>query len=492
MPRPGDQITPSIRLVRELGSGGMGSVWVADHGSLQTQVVVKFMHVQLTGDRESVLRFSREAAAGANVKSPHVVQVYDHGIAPDGAPFIVMELLEGSDLAAHCEKNGPMLLVEVDHVISQTCKALARAHERGIVHRDIKPQNIFLTNVGGGEPFVKVLDFGIAKAGGVQNSMSSATKTGALMGTPYYMSPEQTIGAKGVDHRTDLWALGVVAFECLTGQRPFEAETIGGLAVAICHGPMPVPSRINRTLPPEVDRWFATACAREVTQRFNSAKEMADGLHMLVTARLSDQRFSSDPRGLPHAATEMAAPLPLPPTVPTQPNVASMVTEPAPTLGVTTRAPVSGEVEDTPRIPKRGKGASLGIATAVVLLGAVAVGLKMASPSPAQPSAASAQAAEPPTPATLEVHSPPLVPPSAAPVALSPLAVAAPPVAAPTARTAQPKPTARTSTTAPPPLTAQAPASLSSPPTLPKSTPNCNPPFILDSQNHKVPKPECE
>jgi len=483
MPRPGDQITPSIRLVRELGSGGMGSVWVADHGALQTQVVVKFMHVQLTGDRESVLRFSREAAAGANVKSPHVVQVYDHGIAPDGAPFIVMELLEGSDLAAHCEKNGPMLLVEVDHVISQTCKALARAHERGIVHRDIKPQNIFLTNVGGGEPFVKVLDFGIAKAGGVQNSMSSATKTGALMGTPYYMSPEQTIGAKGVDHRTDLWALGVVAFECLTGQRPFEAETIGGLAVAICHGPMPVPSRINRTLPPEVDRWFATACAREVTQRFNSAKEMADGLHMLVTARLSDQRFSSDPRSLPHAATEMAAPLPLPPTVPTQPNVAPTVVEP--TLGVTTRAPVSGEVEDAPHIPKSGKGAALGIAAAVLLVGAVAVGFKLASPSPAQPSAASAQAVELP---------PPTPPPSAATaVALSPLPVVAPPVAA-SAERKGPAPAATTQRQGAPPIVVPSGpknAGKSSAPAAPPRVPNCDPNYTLDANGEQHFKPEC-
>src|SRR5580704_3098642 len=166
MPQPGDPITPSIRLVRELGSGGMGSVWVADHAALQTQVVVKFMHVQLSGDRDSVLRFSREAIAGANVKSPHVVQVYDHGIAPDGAPFIVMELLEGADLAAHLERRGAMPLGEVEQLISQACKALAQAHERNIVHRDIKPQNIFLTKVGGGEHFVKLLDFGIAKAGG--------------------------------------------------------------------------------------------------------------------------------------------------------------------------------------------------------------------------------------------------------------------------------------------------------------------------------------
>src|SRR5580658_1808876 len=232
MPRVGDQITSSIRLVRELGSGGMGSVWVADHRTLQTQVVVKFMHAQLAGDKDSLLRFSREAAAGANVKSPHVVQVFDHGIAPDGAPFIVMELLEGSDLATHSERNGPMSLFEVERVISQTCKALSRAHERGIIHRDIKPQNIFLTNVGGEEVFVKVLDFGIAKATESLPGISSATKTGAMMGTPHYISPEQMVGAKGIDHRTDLWALGVVGFECLTGKKPFDAETIGGLAVA--------------------------------------------------------------------------------------------------------------------------------------------------------------------------------------------------------------------------------------------------------------------
>ncbi len=481
MPQPGDLITPSIRLVRELGSGGMGSVWVADHGALQTQVVVKFMHVQLTGDRDSVLRFSREAAAGANVKSPHVVQVHDHGIAPDGAPFIVMELLEGSDLAAHVEKSGPMPLVEVDHVISQACKALARAHERGIVHRDIKPQNIFLTNVGGGEPFVKVLDFGIAKASGQQHSMSSATKTGALMGTPYYMSPEQTVGAKGVDHRTDLWALGVVAFECMTGQRPFDAETIGGLAVAICSGPMPTPSRIDRALPAEVDRWFARACAREVTQRFNSAKEMADELHVLATGQPSHQRFSGDPRRLPHAATEVAPPLlALPPTVSAQPNV-----EPIPTLGVTTQAPVSGEAEDEPVIPKRGgKGLALGIAAAVVLAGAAAVGLKLANPSPVQPSAASTQAVElpPPTP----------MPSAATAVTLSPLPAVAPAVAA-SAESQGRAPTATAKQSASPMVAPPGPknAGKSGPPAAPSRAPNCDPNYTLDANGEQHFKPEC-
>jgi serine/threonine protein kinase len=162
----------------------MGSVWVADHLGLQTQVVVKFMHAELAGDKASLMRFSREAAANASVKSPHVVQVLDHGIAPDQSPFIVMEFLEGCDLATHLERHGPMPLTDVGLVVSQTCKALARAHERGIMHRDIKPQNLFMTNAGDGELLVKVLDFGIAKTTGAPHAGAqppSVTIDGAVI-----------------------------------------------------------------------------------------------------------------------------------------------------------------------------------------------------------------------------------------------------------------------------------------------------------------------
>jgi serine/threonine-protein kinase len=415
----------------------MGSVWVADHRALQTQVVVKFMHAQLTGDKESLLRFSREAAASANVKSPHVVQVHDHGIAPDGAPFIVMELLEGTDLATYSEKTGPMPLLEVEHVISQTCKALSRAHERGIIHRDIKPQNLFLTNVGGGEVFVKVLDFGIAKASDSHHAISSATKTGAMMGTPYYMSPEQMIGAKGIDHRTDLWGLGVVAFECLTGHKPFDAETIGGLALAICSAPMPVPSQINGMLSADVDRWFARACAREATQRFSSAKEMADALHVLVTGHEpSHQRFSSEPQGRSPSALALIEPsAPSPPMAPTPAKLLPVMTEsepatePAPALGITTSAPTSG-ADDTPSfLPKRrGKGTVLAIAAAVLLVAALMVGIKLADPSPAAHSDVSAQAAESPPPVAPASPPPAMAPPSASAAVT---ASAPPPVAPP-------------------------------------------------------------
>ncbi len=279
----GMDITPTVRLVRPLGAGGMGAVWVADHLTLHTQVVVKFMSVELAKDPANVARFSKEASAAAAVKSPHVVQTFDHGVAPNGAPFIVMELLEGEDLGKRIERAGPLALGEVAEVIAQASKALGRAHAAGIVHRDIKPDNIFLCHAEEGEVFVKILDFGIAKMRDSTGGLG-ATRTGALMGTPYYMSPEQALGLKGIDLRTDLWSLGVVAFEAMTGVRPFDGDTIGALAVAIAHGPMPVPSSASAPLGPAIDAWFARACARDLTARFSTAKELSEAFQVAVRA----------------------------------------------------------------------------------------------------------------------------------------------------------------------------------------------------------------
>jgi serine/threonine-protein kinase len=259
----------------------MGSVWVAEHTTLKTRVVVKLMRPELAKDPETLQRFSREAAAAANVKSPHVVSVLDHGVAPDGSPFITMELLEGEDLGARL-KRGPIAPDEAAVIMSQTCKALARAHERGIVHRDVKPQNIFLCS-GFGETFVKVLDFGIAKAGGDLQSGLDTTNTGAVMGTPFYMSPEQALGQKTIDFRTDLWACGVMGFEMVTGHKPFIGDTVGALAVAICTQPLPIPSRIHPGLGPAFDAWFQRACAREPSARFSSGKELADAFGAAIT-----------------------------------------------------------------------------------------------------------------------------------------------------------------------------------------------------------------
>jgi len=255
----------------------MGAVWVAEHLALRTKVVVKFIASGLQGSDEAKERFSREAAAAAQVKSPHVVQTFDHGLTEDGVPYIVMELLEGRDLGAYLDERGrvePELVLEI---VAQLSRALDRAHAVGIVHRDIKPGNIFLCDQGGGEMFVKLLDFGIAK-GVEMPRIDSATKTGAMIGSPFYMSPEQVLGSKNVDHRSDLWSVGVVAYEAMTGSKPFDAETMGGLAIKIHSEPLPLPSSANNALPPAVDAWFAKACARGVPDRFSSGKDLAETL----------------------------------------------------------------------------------------------------------------------------------------------------------------------------------------------------------------------
>lgn len=273
----GMMVTPSVKLVRPLGEGGMGAVWVAEHLALRTQVVVKFIAAGLKDSKEATERFSREAAAAAQVKSPHVVQTFDHGFTPDGTPYIVMELLEGRDLGAFLDAEGRCSAQLVVEIIAQLARALDRAHERGIIHRDIKPGNIFLCDGGRGEVFVKLLDFGIAKGVDVPK-VDSGTKTGAMIGSPFYMSPEQILGSKSIDHRSDLWSVGVVAYEALTGEKPFDAETMGGLAIKIHSEALPLPSTKVPGLSPAVDAWFQRACARPVPDRFDSAKEMAEAL----------------------------------------------------------------------------------------------------------------------------------------------------------------------------------------------------------------------
>jgi serine/threonine-protein kinase len=305
----GMMVTPSVRLLRPLGEGGMGAVWVAEHLALHTQVVVKFIADGLKDSKDATERFSREAAAAAQVKSPHVVQTFDHGVTADGVPYIVMELLEGRDLGHHIETTGrcpPPVVVEV---LAQLGRALDRAHERGIVHRDIKPGNIFLCDDNRGEVFVKLLDFGIAKGVDVPH-LDSGTKTGAMIGSPFYMSPEQITGSKFVDRRSDLWSVGVVAYEMLTGQKPFDAETMGGLAIRIHSEPLPLPSQKVPSLPLAVDAWFARACARNVEERFTSGRDMADSLAAAlggVPPSVDRPRLQTGPRSEVAGAPTMAA-----------------------------------------------------------------------------------------------------------------------------------------------------------------------------------------
>jgi eukaryotic-like serine/threonine-protein kinase len=196
-------------------------------------------------------------------------------------------------------------------IVAQLARALGRAHERAIVHRDIKPSNVFLCDAGGGELFVKLLDFGIAKGQEI-GIAGSTTRTGSFIGSPYYMSPEQVVGAKDIDFRSDLWSLGVVAYEALTGQKPFQAETVGALALKIHRDPIPLPSSVNRALGPTVDEWFLKACAREPSGRFASAKELAEALAVAVTGESIPPGLRVDAVATPRVPVGLQTTLPGP------------------------------------------------------------------------------------------------------------------------------------------------------------------------------------
>jgi serine/threonine protein kinase len=273
----GSILAGRYRLVALIGRGGMGSVWRAEHLGLRAAVAIKLMDPSLSDSREALDRFLREAQSAAALRSPHVVQILDHGVdEPTGVPFIAMELMEGESLAQRLERVRRLSAAETARVLSHVARALMRAHEAGIVHRDLKPDNIFIVR-NEDEEIAKVLDFGIAKADINSLGGSSSTRTGSVLGTPYYMSPEQISGSKQIDFGTDLWALGVIAFECLTGRRPFEADTIGGLAIQICTGEPSSPSSMG-PVPRGFDAWFARATARKPADRFGSARDMAEDL----------------------------------------------------------------------------------------------------------------------------------------------------------------------------------------------------------------------
>ena len=276
----GSIIANRYRLLRKLGAGGMGSVWLAHDISLDSHCAIKLVDPEKAADEEVRVRFEREAKAAAQIRGTNVVDIFDHGIF-DGIPFIAMEYLEGEDLGARLERVGKLDLDQTYQIIGQVARALVRAHAAGIVHRDLKPENIFLVP-GDDSEVAKVLDFGIAKH--EQYSLAGkTTKTGSFMGTPYYMSPEQARG-KAIDWRSDLWALGVIVFQCLTGRPPFESEALGELMGMILYDPIPKITERNPLLPASLDAWWSKAVAREREQRFQSAKDFAEAFAEAIVA----------------------------------------------------------------------------------------------------------------------------------------------------------------------------------------------------------------
>jgi serine/threonine-protein kinase len=270
-------VAGKFRLNRMLGGGGMGSVWHATHLGLDIPCAVKFVRGELLEQEDIKARFEREAKAAAQLRSPHVVQILDHGVC-EGTPYIAMELLDGEDLGTRLERVGRLPPEQLHKIMSEACRALAKAHAQGIVHRDLKPDNIYIVRDDDRE-ITKVLDFGIAKTR-TNEIGGSSTKTGAMLGTPYYMSPEQAQGTKAVDFRSDLWSLAVIAFQCVTGRLPFESEALGDLLVKIIIAPIPLPSQYA-PVPLGFDKWWGRASARDPAERFQSAKEFSDALALV-------------------------------------------------------------------------------------------------------------------------------------------------------------------------------------------------------------------
>ncbi len=273
------------RLETLLRRGGMGSVWRAEHLKLKSPLAIKVLDPAIASDPTNLQRFLREAQAAAALRSPNVVQIFDHGV-DEGQAFIAMELLTGEPLSERIARLGRVPPEDLLRFLGQILRAMHKAHEAGIVHRDLKPDNIFIVK---DEPeFVKVLDFGVAKLqkGALGEATGIGTQTGMMLGTPYYMSPEQA-QAKPIDPRSDLWSIAVIAFEALLGQRPFQAfqaESLGDIVIAICTLPTPVPSRFG-PVPPGFDEWFVRGTQRDLARRFQSALEMADELeHVLKPA----------------------------------------------------------------------------------------------------------------------------------------------------------------------------------------------------------------
>ena len=291
----GQILAGKFRIERVLGQGGMGVVVAATHLQLDQRVALKFLLPEALSNPEAVERFAREARAAVRIKSEHVARVSDVGTLESGSPYMVMEYLEGQDLAGWVRASGAMAVTDAIEFLLQACEAIGEAHALGIVHRDLKPANLFVTRRADGSPCIKVLDFGISKltvpGGGADLGM---TKTSSVMGSPLYMSPEQMSSTRNVDMRTDIWALGVILYETLTGHVPFEAETMPQLCGMILQDP-PRPLRDLRPDVPEgVSAVILRCLEKQRDRRFANVGELAAALAPLgsPSARRSAERIS--------------------------------------------------------------------------------------------------------------------------------------------------------------------------------------------------------
>ncbi|MDB4942355.1 MAG: Serine/threonine protein kinase PrkC, regulator of stationary phase, partial [Labilithrix sp.] len=275
---PGEVLAEKYRVERVLGRGGMGFVVAARNMALGKRVAIKMMLPAAMNVPLALERFEREARAAVQLKSEHVAEVLDIGRLPTGEPYIVMELLDGSDFEAVLEKQHTLPVEEAVDYLLQVCEAVAEAHALGIVHRDLKPKNLFLSHRLDGSPVVKVLDFGISKWTLPDGDSHSLTRTSDVFGSPNYMSPEQIRSARDVDGRTDVWSIGVILFELLTGRVPFVAESLPQLCSMVLEHDAPLVSTLRPDVPPGVDAIVERCLERAREQRFQGIGELVRAL----------------------------------------------------------------------------------------------------------------------------------------------------------------------------------------------------------------------
>jgi len=435
--RVGEVVGEKYRLVRLLGEGGMGSVYEARHDVIGRRFAVKFLHAELAGHPEILARFRREAQAAGSLENENIAAVTDFGSSPDGAPYIVMEFLEGEDLAKTLARNGPLPIARAAHILIQVCRGLLAAHGRGIVHRDLKPENLLLQQRGDGGDLVKILDFGIAKLKSSEHRPETATRTGMTLGTPYYMPPEQARGQKELDERADIYALGVILFELLSAQKPHNGENYNAILYSILMGAAPRIEAFRPDLPPELANVVHRAMAGEAKDRYQSVSELAQALAPFTGRALTPAPTISN------ASTVMA---------PQRISAPGVAAQSVPAASQGTRAPVaftpSPTLELTAPKPSR---AGLWIALSVASLGAVAAAAWFVLHAPVTPDHAAA------TPPALN-----------APTINAPVPAAPPPVLAPA-------PPAPTLAPAPVAVVESAPATVAPPPQPPPVRHTCKP-----------------
>lgn len=263
-----------------LGHGGMGAVYEAEHVGLGKRAAIKFVDPEFATDEKVVARFAREARAMSAIESAHIVTVFDAG-TEDGRPYLVMELLRGEDLGQRLRRMRRIPLGEAMHIVAQVLKGLARAHAAGIVHRDLKPDNVFLVKHDTDPLFAKIVDFGISKIERPRANTHplALTGRGTVLGTPFYMSPEQAQASSDVDGRADLYSVGAILFECLTGRPPHTGESYEQIILSICMRDAPKVSAFDPSIPESVTAFVARALSRDRGERFASAERMLAALH---------------------------------------------------------------------------------------------------------------------------------------------------------------------------------------------------------------------